>query len=395
MVPELSGEGPSGRPAGAVRVAVSGLFLDYPHTGTGRIARVVSEALAHAPGFDTVVIGDRPPAAYGGLRVVRAPEPRLPWGSYGHKLYWEQVGLRLALLRLGADVLYSPHFSAPLFAPCPTVISVHDLIPLTEPEYAGTRAARAYFRLVGAAARQAAAVLTLSEHARGEIHRLLGIAPDRVHVVHPGVEVTFTHRGDPAAEARARARLGLPERYLLYVGGADARKNIGVLIRALSALGDDPAVPPLLIAAGLPKPGQEALFPDWRAMAAGLPPGRVRFVERIEEEDLAAVYRAALAFCFPSRAEGFGLTPLEAMACGCPVLCASATSLPEAAGDAALLLPPHDPDAWAQALRAVCTEAPLRERLRRAGIARAAEFRWDATAARVVAIIREVAACAS
>jgi glycosyltransferase involved in cell wall biosynthesis len=378
-----------------IRLAISGLFLNFPHTGTGRIARVVIDALAKAPDFDATVIGDRPPSDYPGLRVVRAPEAPMRLGAYGRKLYWEQIGLRLAAWRVGADVLYSPHFSAPMFSPLPTVISVHDLIPLTEPEYAGSRAARAYFNLVGAAARQAAAVITLSKHARGEIHRLLSVPPERVYVVYPGVEPAFTAQDDHEALARARARLGLPERYLLYVGGADARKNIGVLLDALATLGDDPTVPPLVIAAGLPKAGQGALFPDWRGMARGLGLSRVRFVERIAEEDLPAVYRGALAFCFPSRAEGFGLTPLEAMACGTPVLCSNATSLPEAVGDAGVLLPPHDAAAWAVAIRSIVADTALRDDLRARGIARARRFRWEETADRVAAIIRSVAACAS
>jgi alpha-1,3-rhamnosyl/mannosyltransferase len=190
-------------------------------------------------------------------------------------------------------------------------------------------------------------------------------------------------------------RLGLPDRYLLYVGGADARKNIGVLLEAMAAVGDDPAVPPLVIAAGLPKPGQDALFPDWRGMARALGLSGVQFVERIAEEDLPAVYRGALAFCFPSRAEGFGLTPLEAMACGTPVLCSNASCLPEATGDAAVLLPPHDAAAWAAAIRSIARDAGLRDDLRARGIARAAGFRWEETAARVSSIIRDVAACAS
>jgi glycosyltransferase involved in cell wall biosynthesis len=390
---------PASTPAAAralpLRLAVSGLFLNLPHTGTGRYARVVIDALLRAPDIEAVVIGDRAPATYQGMRVVRAPGPPVGLGGYGDKLYWEQVGLRLAAWRMGVDVLYSPHFSAPLYSPWPTVLSVHDMIPLTEREYAGSRAARAYFALVGAAARQAAAVITLSEHARGEIHRLLSIPPERVHVVYPGVEPAFTARADSEALARARLRLGLPERYLLYVGGADARKNIGVLLEAMAAVGDDSAVPPLVIAAGLPKQGQDALFPDWRGMARALGLSRVQFVERIAEEDLPAVYRGALAFCFPSRAEGFGLTPLEAMACGTPVLCSDASCLPEAAGDAAVLLPPHDVAAWATAIRSISRDAALRDDLRARGMARAGRFRWEETSTRVSSIIRSVAACAS
>jgi glycosyltransferase involved in cell wall biosynthesis len=161
-----------------------------------------------------------------------------------------------------------------------------------------------------------------------------------------------------------------------------------VLLRAIAGIPPDSAVPELVVAAGEPKPGQEALYPDWRAQARALGlEGRVRFVTRIAEEDLAEVYRGAEAFCFPSRAEGFGLTPLEAMACGAAVISSAATSLPEAVGDAGLLVGPDDVGGWTRAIRRVSEDAGLRADLGRRGAARAALFTWKATAERVVEII--------
>jgi glycosyltransferase involved in cell wall biosynthesis len=127
-------------------------------------------------------------------------------------------------------------------------------------------------------------------------------------------------------------------------------------------------------------------------MAAGLRLGsRVRFIERIAEEDLAVVYREAYGFLFPSRAEGFGLDPLEAMACGTPVVCSNATSLPEAVGDAGTLVPPNDVDAWVEAIKRVCTDHQLRLRCIEEGLDRAKQFRWNKTGARVAEIIKMVA----
>ena len=392
----------------ALCLGISGFSLNAPQTGTGRYTLRVVEHLARAADLDPALIVDGPPAQLvadlgipAGMRVVRAPDEGVRLGRYGHKLYWEQFGLRLAVRRLGIEVLYSPHFSLPLFPGRPTVLSIHDVIPLVDPAYTRAPSQRLYFDLVSRVARQATAINTLSEHARGEIERLLRIPRTRINVIPPGVEAGFSARPDPAALARARARLDLPERYLLYVGGADARKNIGILPRAISKLRaagrlQRDGVPPLVIAAPVPRPAPSAHHPDWRGLAAGLDlGGAVRFVERIAEEDLAAVYRGALAFLFPSRSEGFGLTPLESMACGTPVLSSDATSLPEAVGSAGILLSPDDEAAWAAAIAGVCGDEGLRREMREAGLARAARFRWENTGERVLAVIREAARCGS
>lgn len=418
-------------PNRAVRLAVSGLFLEYPKTGTGRIARQMVDYLSLDDRFVTdIVVNDRG-AVEAGLaeidittnavstgngeltgttgggatlelgrservaqrRLVQAPMPPFRAGSYARKLYWEQVALPATAARLSAQVLYSPHFSAPVVCPCPTVISVHDVIPLTDSAYAGSLQAKAYFKLVGLAARRSAAVITLSTFAKLEIQRLLGIDSGLIHVVEPGIGASFNSVPDPDGAARARSRYGLPERYMLYVGGADARKNIGTLLEAIAGLRVG-SVPTLVVAAPVPKLGKEALFPDWRAQAVRLQLGdRVQFIERIAEEDLAVVYREALLFVFPSRAEGFGLDPVEAMACGTPVVSSDSTSLPEAVGDAGILVSPDDIAGWAAAMVRLSEQADLRSRLSTAGLERARRFSWQDTGAKVAEIIMGVAAC--
>ena len=380
-----------------LRVAVSGYSLQFPHTGTARYAREVIAALAARTDVRTTLVLDasteKPASGGDRLRAVRSPRFPVPLGGYGDKLFWEQVGFRMAAWRVGADVWYSPHFSMPIFPGRPTVISVHDMIPYSDPVYAGSPATRAYFALVGRAARQATAVITLSLHAKGEIERLLDVPGGRVQVVNPGVDGAFSPTPDPVARSRIEGRYRLPDRYLLYLGGADARKNIGILLRAIALLPDDAEIPTLVIVAGEPKAGQSDLFPDWRAQARCLGlEGRVHFIARVAEEDLAAVYRGAQVFCFPSRAEGFGLTPLEAMACGAPTICSNATSLPEAVGDAGLLVGPDDTEGWAKAIARLAGDSGLRADLSRRGSARALSFRWADTGSRVVEIIASVGA---
>ena len=396
-------------------VGVSGYVLQYPYRGVGRYARRVLEQLRAAPAVRPLLISgewaDRAAEqlgaidgySSGSLRAVRVPDPlgrllgHVPPKAYEivQRMYWEQLGVQIVSRRVGFDVLYSPYHALPLFPPRRSIVTIHDLIPLSEPGYRGGALAHAYFRLACLAAGQAAAVITDSGSAKREIVRLLRIPEGRIHVVPLGVEPIFTSRWDQEGMERARVRLGLPERYMLYVGGSDLRKNIGVLLRAMRILREEQVagtVPTLVIAANAADAGSTPWHPDWRAQADDLVlSAEVRFVDRIAEEDLPAVYRGAEAFLFPSRAEGFGLTPLEALACGAPVLCAEASSLPEVVGDAALLLPPDDPGAWAAAILRICTDEGLRERLHEAGPRHAAPFTWERTGAGVLEVIRRVA----
>jgi glycosyltransferase involved in cell wall biosynthesis len=407
-----------------VRIGFAAYVLQYSFRGVGRYACRVLESIGRAPDMCPLLLGgewfERPGVrtALSGMlagsqgistgfvgRVVQVPSlPRrltriLPPRALeiSQRAFWEQIGLQYVARRLRVDVLYSPYHALPIYPPSRSVVTIHDLIPLSEPEYHGSPLAHGYFRLTCFAARQAAAVITDSEFSASEIERLLHIPRERIYIVPLGVESHFTPIDDPQALARARTRLSLPETYLLYVGGADARKNIDVLLRALALVRDgalgDVHLPTLVIAANAADAGSTPWHPDWRAQAQALGLSReIHWVDRIAEEDLPAVYRGATAFCFPSRIEGFGLTPLEALSCGTPVLCANTSSLPEVVGDAGLLLPAEDTPAWARAMVQVSEDAVLRRRLGEAGVRRAADFSWERTGAGVLAVIRQVAA---
>jgi glycosyltransferase involved in cell wall biosynthesis len=242
--------------------------------------------------------------------------------------------------------------------------------------------------MVARATERAAAVLADSEHTAADIRRYLDIDPDRVHVVLLGVEPRF-RPGVEASEVRQRFRL--PERFGLYLGGFDVRKNLAVLLTSWRDVFADTGLA-LVLAGRLPGPG-DPLHPDPRELArrAGLPDGAIAFVGHVAEEDKPALYGAASVFAFPSRYEGFGLPPLEAMACGTPVVCSDATSLPEIVGDAALLVDPDDVTGWVERLTAVAEDEALAARLSAAGLERAAEFTWERTAAATLAVYRAVA----
>jgi len=303
------------------------------------------------------------------------------------KVLWEQITLPLATARINADLLYAPYFSLPLVTGVRTVVTIHDLIPLLLPEYAPSAPFKAYFKLVSAATRRADAIVTDSRHSAADITRCLGVSPDKIHVVPLGVDARFTHAHDAEELTRLRARLGLPERFILYLGGVDPRKNVSVLLRALKLLHDrGQKITPLAIVA--PQGGR---FADPREEASRLGvASETLFLDWIADEDKAALYAAATAFVFPSRYEGFGLTPLEAMAGGTPVLCSSASSLPEVTGDAALLLDPDDADEWANALVRIDADDALRADLAASGRVRAATFTWDDTVAGLLRVFHRV-----
>jgi glycosyltransferase involved in cell wall biosynthesis len=378
-------------------VAINGLFLDHPRTGTGVytreiLARLLASTGAPSSSDDTLryaVIGHpehagvvAPPTPYLTQQApLRRRAPKI------EKVLWEQITLPLATARVNADLLYAPYFSLPLVTGVRTVVTIHDLIPLLLPEYAPSAPFKAYFKLVSAATRRADAIVTDSRHSAADITRCLDVSPDKIHVVPLGVDARFTHAHDAEELTRLRARLGLPERFILYLGGVDPRKNVSVLLRALKLLHDrGQKVTPLAIVA--PQGGR---FADPREEASRLGvASETLFLDWIADEDKAALYAAATAFVFPSHYEGFGLTPLEAMAGGTPVLCSSASSLPEVTGDAALLLDPDDADEWANALVRIDADDALRADLAARGRVRAATFTWDDTVAGLLRVFQRV-----
>jgi glycosyltransferase involved in cell wall biosynthesis len=384
-----------------MRIALNGYFWDQPDTGSGQYLRRLWRclpALPDAAGHTFILLrpgpgapGD-PPPRHPATRVVTCPAGPFDGRSANlAKLWWEQVGLPRAARRVGAHVLHSPYLAAPLFAPCPVVVTAHDLIPWALPAYRGSRAVRLYLRLAGAACRRARLLLADSECSRRDALRFLRLPPARVRAVPLGVEPEFGAPPPPGAVAAMRARFGLPEAYAFYIGGFDQRKDTPLLLRAwaaaLPALARPGAPAPALAIAGrLPAPG--GLYPDLPALARSLglldptpATAAVRFLGRVSEEDKRLLLAGARLFAFPSRYEGFGYDPLEAMAAGAPVICADTTSLPEIVGAAGILIPPCELEPWTAALTRVWRDDALRADLAARGRAQAARFSPEATAA--------------
>ncbi len=311
------------------------------------------------------------------------PQP----GAVGHpirRILWEQFAQPAAIRKAHLDLVHAPVYAAPLGSRCPFVVTLHDMVPFVYPEMLRP-AKRAYLRrIVALSARRSAAVICISESTRRDVLRILGISPDKVHVVPVGVEPAM--KPLPRAEVDAfRVKRGLPEEYLLYVGTLEPRKNIPLLLRAYYVLLQaGRALPPLLVGGGKGwyYSAIEELISD---LALG---DHVRLVGYIPQEELALWYNGAKVFIFPSLYEGFGIPPLEAMACGVPVITSNTSALPEVVEDAGMMVDAHSPDELAVALDHVLRDPQLHRSMAQRGLERAAHFSWEQSARQTAAVYR-------
>ena len=379
-----------------MHVAISATFWNRPHTGSGQytrqlvyhLNRLVSDlslTLVFPQAAGEPAPADVPP----GVGVVCVP------ARPGHmgKVLFEQRGFPDACRSLGATLAHVPYFAPPLRSSVPLVVTIHDLTTLLEPAYSRGARVRLYNALVSAAARGADHVLTDSFASKLDILDHLELAEEQVTAVYLGVGPQFT----PAAagnllDMATTRKYDLPETYVLYLGGYETHKNVTTLLHAYTyvaqALGEEY---PLLLAGRKPDAVSDA-FPDYDGLITRAGLGKyVRWIGYVDEADKPVLYRQAAVFAFPSRREGFGLPPLEAMACGTPVVVGDGGSLPEIVGPAGFVIDPDDARSMAGAIIALLTEEPLAADLRRQGPLQAAKFSWETTAAETLLVYDRVA----
>lgn len=344
------------------------------------------DALLKCDGENEYIVFYNDPVHLG--RFPQAREIVLPGKSPLARLYREHVLLPLACRRERVDLLHCPKSAIPFFSPCPTVVTLHDLIPLRHPE-TEKFAARVYWRLqIPIAARRSAFIITDSEHARREIMADFKVPAERIRAIMLGFDPAMLMRRDAVQGAAIRARYGLPEGYILYVGTIQPRKNIITLIEAYARLKREKEIAEKLVIVGRKGWLYDRLFE--RIAELGLK-SEVIFTGFVPDEELPFIYDGARVFAYLSLFEGFGLPPLEAMACGVPVVTSNTTSLPEVVGDAGITVPPTDIERVAAALEQVLTDPLLASRMREAGIARARLFSWEAAARDTLAIYMQIA----
>ena len=307
------------------------------------------------------------------------------------KLRFEQGHFPVIAQKLKADVAHVPYFGSPLSNRIPTVVTVHDLIPLVLPEYRGGPLVRLYSSLVSAAAANANLILADSEASRRDILTRLKIAPQKVRTVYLAPAPHFKPAETWAQIEAVSQKYNLPEVFALYLGGFDARKNLKALLRAWTfvsdGLGDEIK---LVLAGNLPK-SNSAFFPDPLKMAKEL--GIAEHIVSpgwIDEADKPALYSAARLFVYPSRYEGFGLPVLEAMACGAPVVAANAASLPELVGSAAFQLDPDDTKGLAASIISLTIQENTHNDMATKGYRQAQQFTWQKTATQTLQAYKDV-----
>jgi len=379
-----------------MRIALNAWFHRSPSTGSGQYTRQLAQALLGLGTEHEFLLIDSDETEWvrsSGAAFQRASAPRGGFSADVAKTWFEQRSFPAACVGAAVDVAHVPYFGSSLIPRVATVVTVHDLIPLLFPEYRLKLRARLYFRMVGAAAHRAACVVTDSSHSQGDIAKHLHIPTCRIEVIPLAPHAACRPVTDQPTLTEARAKYRLPETYLLYLGGFDVRKNVPLLMRvyarALSMAHH--RLPPLVIAGRLPGV-DTVLFPDPRRVAEefGIA-NQVVFTGWVAEEDKAALYSGASLFIFLSLYEGFGLEPLEAMACGSPVLVSQRSSLPEVVGSAGVLVEPTDVEEVAERVVQLVSSPALRRELARAGLERAAAFRWSFTAERTLRVYERVA----
>jgi glycosyltransferase involved in cell wall biosynthesis len=341
-----------------LRVAYETTALEMDGTGAARAITMLEQGLRADPRVDLVRLaqpdrGPRSPVARGLVR----------------ELAWFPIELPRRAQAAGADLLHCPVALAPARrGAVPVVVSVNDVMPLSRPEWFTRRNVWHTKLLLGRMLRAAAGVLTCSEHSRGEILAAFDLDPERVVVTYYGVDERFAPGPRPETLLE---RLGVGDSpYLLTVGKLQPRKNVEAAIRAVERLRHDHR----LVIAGARGWRDAELLELVRASPAA---ERIHLAGLLSDDDLVGLYRGAAVFVFPSLHEGFGFPPLEAMACGTPVVCSDRTSLPEVVGDAGLLVDPDDDAALAAAVALVLEEPGRAEDLRRRALERAAGFTWE------------------
>ncbi|MFO7974033.1 MAG: glycosyltransferase family 1 protein [Candidatus Hydrogenedentota bacterium] len=329
----------------------------------------------------------RPDAKQFGERLFHRHIPVPTRAAYRvwETLHWPPVDTLLQ----GVDVYHATNFFLPPTASAKRVVTIHDLTFLAAPELCSPKIVGPFSRSIGRFAREADAILTYSKATTHDIVEQFGVPSEKVTVAPLAVDEDFQRLPRAEAQAHVKQEYGVSTPYLLFVGTIEPRKNVPTLLKAFATICRD--IPHQLVLAGATGWNPE---PFNRALAETNLGDRLKQTGYVRNHaELAAFYSAADLFAFPSYYEGFGLPVLEAMTCGCPVVAADNSAIPEVTGDAAVLLPADDADSWAETLKTLLENTGQRETLSEAGKRRAATFSWQDCAARTAEVYRSVATC--
>jgi glycosyltransferase involved in cell wall biosynthesis len=368
-----------------VRIVLDGRTIADHFPGIGRYAFNLAHALAPElpPGDELLVLHDSRQANTRFNLAELAAQPTLQLVEIEARNFSmaEQWRVPNDLRRLKPSVYHSPYYVMPYWTGCPSVVTIHDLIPFRYPADYSARTRFIIGLTMRLAARTTRQVITASQASARDLVKLLGLAPERLTVVPYAPDPIFQPQS-AAAVAEVRERYHLPPAYVLYLGSNKPHKNLPRLVRAYAQVGEMARQVPLVIAGHWDERYQQA------KQAAEALAACVTFIGSVRPQDVPALYAGARLFVFPSLYEGYGLPPQEAMACGTSVVCSNAASLVEVVGEAALLFDPLDEASIAASLSRALSDEALRAELAQRGLAQAQNFTWARTARQSLAVYR-------
>jgi glycosyltransferase involved in cell wall biosynthesis len=324
----------------------------------------------------------RSPALKDNVTIIRLKRPTR------NIFLWDQLFWYPLLKTHRIEVFHSLVYGVPLLCPCPKILTIHDLTPLIFPDFIKIFRHKIVFRFNFFTGKYADRIITSSSHSQHDLMRYLQIPERNILVIFDGVTQHYRVIEDSQEIEQTKTRYHIPGKFVLYVGGFDQNKNLTTLVKAFHLLIQSRLLeePFFLVFVGKLNSTTDGVRETVNNL--GLE-NRVVFTDFVSEDDQIKLYNAAEVFIFPSLYEGFGLPPLEAMACGTPVIASHAASLPEVVGDAAIQVDPHSPEEFCQAMHDVLTNYELRKNLRRKGLERVKQFPWEETARQTLQVYQE------
>jgi glycosyltransferase involved in cell wall biosynthesis len=361
-----------------MRIGIDATALPPQPVGAGNYIIQLIRALTALDSENEFVIfaGQRGPS------LINLPEkPTLEWillpdRNPGVRLIWEQTYFSRLIRDSEVDLLHSLHYTRPLRLSCASVVTYHDMTFFLYPEL-HTRTKRFFFPLaIRSSANRANFLIAISESTRQDAIRLLNLSPERVITIQHGVDPSFRPLKDVELKKRITVKYQLPDKFILYVGLIEPRKNLPLLIKAYKKLVDDGTEHYLVLAGRYGWMFDEVLQQIEKLCLTD----KVILTGYVDQIDLPMVYNLSDLFVYPTLYEGFGLPALEAMACGIPVITTEVSSLPEIVGEAGILVPPNDAEELFRGMKTVLQDEELRLNLARRGTEQAAKFTWERTA---------------
>lgn len=359
-----------------MRIGIDARILGYRRAGIGKYTQRLIEQLATLEQQDEFFI----------LHSRRDSDTLVQQANFHRQTLltpphhrFEQWILPLETFALGLDLLHTPDFIPPFHRPYKSIITVHDLAFLRFPHFVTSDSAH-HYGMIDQAVRNTDHIIAVSESTKADLITMLGVSERKITVIHEAADPTYHPIDDQARIQKALKKYNLDHRtYIFFLSTIEPRKNLPTLLRAFRQLLDEyPAMREMVLAVA----GEKGwLFEEVFQLYEELKLQKnVSFLGRVAQEDLPLLFNGAIIHVHPSYYEGFGLTPLEAMACGTPTITSNVSSMPEVVSDAGLLVPPDSVDEWANAIYRLMNDQALRETLSEKGLRRAAQFSWNKAA---------------